>query len=224
MPSATPSSGWRSPPSPRLLAPHEAQPGPGSTRRVSTAGNLGHDLAERVDHVGGQVRAGGVPAGPARATFMLSQAAVIAPGPHAQPADVQPRVAVHREDPADDVERAGGDDVLGPGRGLLGGLEDQPDAAGEPPGRRPARPGTGRPRGPRWCGRRGRRRGRRRRPWTGTGRRSRPASAARRGRRAGRRRSPGEDGFSARRYRGQPGCPRAAHRASRPGRGQPLGD
>ena len=78
------------------------------------------------------------PPGPARVTLTLSQAAVIAPA--RTPTGRRPAwVAVQREDPADGVQGACGDDGLGAARGLFRGLEDQPDAVGEQSGRRPLR-------------------------------------------------------------------------------------
>ena len=60
---------------------------------------------------------------------MWSAADVIGPARTATRADLQPRVAVQREDPRHPGQRAGGDRVdRAAGHQLLGGLEDQPHA------------------------------------------------------------------------------------------------
>ena len=102
-------------------------------------------------------------------------------------AGVGARVAVQRVDLGQVGEHAAVDGVEGAaGAGLLGGLEDQPDAAGEQallaqPGQHQA---DARARSS--CARRARRRGRRRAPSRRSRPRCRPGSAGRRGRRAGR--------------------------------------
>ena len=115
-------------------APHQAEAGPGIDPAGQHGRQLGHDLAERVHHVGGEVRAGGVPARAAHVHLDVVAGGGDRPGPDAQLADVKPGVAVHREDPADRRQAARGDDVLGPGAALFVRLEDQPDRPGQQPG------------------------------------------------------------------------------------------
>ena len=78
------------------------------------------------------MRPGGVPAATREAHEKLVGGAGDGPGPQADVTHVGARVAVQREDPLDVARRAGVDD--GPGAaagGLLGRLEDQPDAPGQ---------------------------------------------------------------------------------------------
>ena len=161
-------------------APDQAQAGP----RVDPPGqrrrDLGEDLAERVDQVRGQVRPGGVPAGPGHPHLDLVAGRGDRAGAHAELARVQPGVAVQREDPAHRRDPARREHVQRTAGRLLGGLEDEPD----PPGQH-ARGGLlgqerGRRRAARWCARRGRRHGRRSARWSGRGRPCRPPWAARR--------------------------------------------
>ncbi len=71
---------------------------------------------------------------PSRRTSSGSAALVSAPAPETDPADVDARVAVEREDPVDAVEHVVGDHVhRTAGHDLLGGLEDQAYAARQLP-------------------------------------------------------------------------------------------
>jgi hypothetical protein len=115
-------------------APYQAETGP----RVDPAGQsgrqLGHDLAERVHEVGGQVRPGGVPAWPGDPDSDLVAGSRDRPAPDAYLSHVQTRVTVQREDAVHAGDAARGQHVERAARDLLGRLEDQPDPAGQCPG------------------------------------------------------------------------------------------
>jgi hypothetical protein len=98
---------------------------------VQRRGDLGDDLAQRVHQVGGQVRPRGVPARPGHPHLDLVAGGRDRAGADAELAGVQPGVAVQGEHPADLGEGAGLDHVERAGRGLLRGLEDEPDPPGE---------------------------------------------------------------------------------------------
>ena len=112
-------------------APDQAEAGPRVDPPGQRRGHLGEDLAERVDQVRGQMRPGGVPAGPGHPHLDPVAGRGDRAGAHAELAGVQAGVAVQREDPPhrrhparrEHVERAAGL--------LLGGLEDQPDPSGQ---------------------------------------------------------------------------------------------
>ena len=121
-------------------------PARGSRRRDSAPGQLGDQLAERVGEVLGQVRAGGVPAAAGEPDRERVGGAGERADPQADLADVDGGVAVQAVDVPDAVEGAGGDHLeRTAGHHLLGGLEQQPDPAGErglPRGRGQREPGA----------------------------------------------------------------------------------
>ena len=123
---------------------------------------------------------------PVSSTSSESAAPVSGPSRRPDRADVEARVAVQPEDPGDAVERAGVDRHQGAaGHDLLGGLEEQPDPAGQSRRRSDGERQAG-SRAARRCARRGRRRGRRPARCWPTGPRCGPRPGARRGRRAAR--------------------------------------
>ena len=135
-------AGSRSAARPACATPHTSTAAArGSSRRVSTAGRP--VITVPIAYTRSVVRCGRevCPPGPNSRSSMTSDVEVIAPGLQPDPAHLQPRVAVQREDGAQAVERPGGDDVVRPaGKDLLGRLEDQPHPAGErrPPWTAPA--------------------------------------------------------------------------------------
>ena len=173
---------------PAVILPHIIEtPLRGSTRRDSTSWVCVTSVPSAATT--SCVRCGREvwPPVPVSVTLTWLTAEVIGPDLERDLAGVGPRVAVQRvhlgevgEHPAvDRVDRAAG-------AGLLGGLEDQPDAAGQQAAPRAAGPGPSRPRARSWCARRGRRRARRRGPSRRSRRRCRRGSAGRRGRRGDR--------------------------------------
>ena len=121
---------------PARTIPHTTlTPARGSRRRDRIDGQLGDDLGQRVGQVLGQVRARGVAAGAGQGHVEVVGRAGDRALAQADPADVQGRVAVQAEDPLDTVERAQLDQrQRAAGHHLLGGLEEQPDPAGQQPG------------------------------------------------------------------------------------------
>ncbi len=108
------------------LAPDQVDTRP----RIHPAGEHRRDarqeVAERGRHVGGQVRAGGVPARAVQPDLDVVRRRRHRAGAQADPTHVDRGVAVHGEDPLQPVDAAGGDDVeRAAGHDLLGGLEDQ---------------------------------------------------------------------------------------------------
>ena len=113
-------------------APDHRDAGPRVDPAVQQRGHVHDDPAEGVHQVDGQVRAGGVPAGTGQGDLDGVRGRGERAGAHADQAGRQLRVAVQRVDRGDVLERAGGDHLGRAGRhALLGGLEDQPDPAGE---------------------------------------------------------------------------------------------
>ena len=136
-------------------------PARASTRRASSGGQLGGELGGGRHQVGGQVRAGGVPAGAVEGDLQPVAGRGDRAGPQPDPADVDPRVAVHGEDPAHAVQDPGLDGVeRAAGQDLLGGLEQQPHRARQQP--LPVELGQHQPGAEHdsWCARRARRRAR----------------------------------------------------------------
>jgi len=131
----------------RLTGPHRTPDENGPRARVDLPRQQRRQLsdhqAERVHQVGRQLGPRGVPA--RRGEPQLQQ---VAGGrdrahPGADLADLQPRVAVQREDPLHPVHRAIGDHVHRPaGLHLLRRLEDQPHPAGQPGRGRECEPGA----------------------------------------------------------------------------------
>ena len=163
-------------------APHHH----GAVARIDAArqhaGHAGDQRAERVHQVAGQMRPRGVPARRVQRDLDLVGRRGDRPGPHRDPADRQPRIAVQREDPRHPGQRARGDRVdRAAGHQLLGGLEDQPHPDRQFGHRRQRQRGARA--GPR-CARRGRRRARRWAPATRTASRCGRPSAVRPCRRA----------------------------------------
>ena len=115
-------------------APDQAEAGPRVDPARQCRRQLGHDLRERVDQVGGEVRPGGVPARAGEPHRDLVGGGGDRPAAQPDLADLDARVAVQREDPVD-AGRARRPPMTSsaPPRGLLGGLEDQPDAPGSWP-------------------------------------------------------------------------------------------
>ena len=111
----------------------------GSTRRDSAAGSSVMILPRAKTRSAVRCGRAVCPPGPVTRTVILSQAAVIGPTLSPDLADVQPRVAVQGEDPVNRGDAAGRQHVQRAAWHLLGRLEDQPDPAGQRPGRR--RPG-----------------------------------------------------------------------------------
>jgi hypothetical protein len=113
-------------------APHHGQPGARVDPAVQQRRHVDDHPAQRVHQVGGQVRAGGVPAGAGQRHLDGVGGGGERAGPHADQAGRELRVAVQRVDRGDVLERAGLDHLGGAGRhALLGGLEDQPHPAGQ---------------------------------------------------------------------------------------------
>ena len=133
VPRSTPCCGIAFAASPACTAPQtRTVPDRGSTWRVSRQRELGDQQSEGLDQVRRQVRAGGVAT--RRGELDLDQVAGRGDraGPGAELAHLQPRVAVQGEDPLDAVDGAVRDHVhRSAGLHLLGGLEDQPDTAGQ---------------------------------------------------------------------------------------------
>ena len=199
MPTILPGPGIALATEPAWIEPHISEtPLRGSTRRDSTSWVVVASAPSAP--MMSWVRCGRevCPPIPVRVMSTWSTAEVIGTDLEGELADVGPRVAVQRVDlgqvlqhPAvDGVERAAG-------AGLLGRLEDQPDAAVQQVRPRAAGRAPGRARARSWCARRGRRRGRRPGSARRTARPCRPGSAARRCRpasRSGRRRSRSRSG------------------------------
>src|SRR5215475_13506123 len=82
------------------------------------------------------MRPGGVPARTGDLDGQLVARCGDGPGPGADLADIEPRVAVQSEDAVDRGDTACGHHVDRSARHLLGGLEDQPDLARQRAGRR----------------------------------------------------------------------------------------
>ena len=122
-------------------------------------GQPGDQRAQRVHQIAGQVRPRGVAARRVQRDLDLVGRRGDRPRRDRDPADLQPRIAVQREDPRHPGQRAGGDRVDGAaGHQLLGGLEHQPHADRQLGHRRQRQ--RRRRAAPR-CARRGRRRARR---------------------------------------------------------------
>ena len=115
-------------------APDQAEAGPGVDPPGQGRGHLGDDLAEGVDQVRGQVRPGGVTAGPGHAHLDPVAGGGDRAGAHAELARVQPGIAVQGEDPADRGDAARREHVQSAAGRLLGGLEDQPHPPGQQAG------------------------------------------------------------------------------------------
>ena len=123
---------------------HRAPDHHGGRARIQPAGEQGRqpgdDGAERVHQVGRQVRPGGVAARPEDPQIHHVRGGGDGAGLEPDPAGLQPRIAVQREQSAHPVQRAGGDHIVrAAGKDLLGGLEDQPHPAADVtgPGQRP---------------------------------------------------------------------------------------
>ena len=114
---------------PALTAPHTITVlVRGSMRRDSTPGRPVISGAEPVHQIAGQMRSRGVPALAVQRDLDVVGGRRDRPGPHRDPSDGQPRIAVQREDPRHPVDRARRDGVdRAAGHQLLGGLEDQPN-------------------------------------------------------------------------------------------------
>ena len=111
-------------------APGDREPGAGVDPAPDQRGHVGDHAGGRRDQVGGEVRAGGVAAGPVQGDLQPVAGGGDRALAQTDPARVDPGVAVHGDDPADAVQRAVLDGVGGAaGQHLLGGLEDQPHRA-----------------------------------------------------------------------------------------------
>ncbi len=193
-------------------APHHGDPGPRVDPAVQQRRHVHDHPAQRVHQVGGEMRPGGVPAGPGEPDVDRVGGRRERPGADPDQAGRQLRETVQRVDRRDVLERARRDHVRGARTGWTPRRAGRSAGSGRAARRaRPAGRGPGRARAGWSCARHGRRRGPPRRRSTGTARPCCPATAARRGRPG--TRSPGRP----RRCRRSPRCPWAAVA----GRGRP---
>ena len=109
--------------------PHQAEPGPRVDQARQRGGKFGDDLAQCVDQVGGQVRTGGVATGTRQPDHELVTGRGDTAGAQTDLSDQRPRIAMQGEETVDPFQRTGVEDLHGPTRQFLGGLEDQPDPA-----------------------------------------------------------------------------------------------
>ncbi len=140
-------------------APGEGKAGAGVDPAGDQRGDVDGDPGGGGDQVGGQVRAGGVPAGAVERDLQAVAGAGDRPVPQPDPPGLHPGVAVHGEDPADPGQRPR--PRWRPGRRRAApprraGRAAAPGGAAGP--WRAGRRGRARCRGRRWCARRDRRR------------------------------------------------------------------